>query len=343
MTPELQSVGDEAFVHEQSPELHHYTNAAGLKGILDSQCLWACHYASMNDGLEWIHAREVLERELPALMKEKIRVMGRGDKEFRHNVQQAGGLRKSSPKVTIEWIDMLYKATEASAYLKQIPFATPYILSFCSHAGDKKYEQENGLLSQWRGYGGKSSYAIVFDSKKLTDLIKLELNTHEALQLFFFDVKYDRSHEEIVEFFSGSIRQLTEAFERVITHKPQTQDDMKAFLSLSTRIKHRGFFEEREYRIVTFPFHKSYLEFVATMKNTDQMDTTSRQESREGDGPRHIKLFQGLGQELPINMIIVGPSNNQDADVAFAKRVVGNRKIKVRASETPLINRRANS
>ena len=52
---------------------------------------------------------------------------------------------------------------------KKLPFRhfEPYITSFCGHLDS--YDMENGLLSQWRGYGGEAGYALMFDSKQLAD------------------------------------------------------------------------------------------------------------------------------------------------------------------------------
>jgi hypothetical protein len=34
------------------PELHHYTTFAGLKGIVESNTLWATHFLDLNDSRE---------------------------------------------------------------------------------------------------------------------------------------------------------------------------------------------------------------------------------------------------------------------------------------------------
>ena len=43
---------------DQHPELFHYTNDHGLKGILESRCLWATHYTGLNDSTEVTLLRE---------------------------------------------------------------------------------------------------------------------------------------------------------------------------------------------------------------------------------------------------------------------------------------------
>jgi hypothetical protein len=65
-------------------------------------------------------------------------------------------------------------ATSFQGGVSGIPFATPYVASFCSHQNSSEYTKENGLLSQWRAYGGTDSYAIVFDATGIEALLELE-------------------------------------------------------------------------------------------------------------------------------------------------------------------------
>jgi hypothetical protein len=58
------------------------------------------------------------------------------------------------------------------------PLAETYITSLCSHYPDHAYEVKNGLLSQWRAYGGAERYCIVFDTEKL---IKLDTSKNLAI------------------------------------------------------------------------------------------------------------------------------------------------------------------
>jgi len=45
-------------VIKSHPELYHYTNAAGLKGIVESNSFWATYFGDLNDAQE-IHALRV--------------------------------------------------------------------------------------------------------------------------------------------------------------------------------------------------------------------------------------------------------------------------------------------
>lgn len=58
-------------ISEEYPELFHYTNSAGLSGIIQSQTLWATHYAYLNDAEEVKH---FLASRLPNVLHDAIAV-----------------------------------------------------------------------------------------------------------------------------------------------------------------------------------------------------------------------------------------------------------------------------
>ena len=83
---------------EEHPELFHYTNAAGLAGIIKNQTLWATHYAYLNDSEEIKHFHKnrlpnilqgVVDIRLNELIKQDPRsarsiIEQNGDKEGRN-------------------------------------------------------------------------------------------------------------------------------------------------------------------------------------------------------------------------------------------------------------------
>ena len=56
-----------AFVSEEYPTLFHYTDAAGVRGIVENNELWATHYHYLNDFTE-LHASR--DRILPTVLPE---------------------------------------------------------------------------------------------------------------------------------------------------------------------------------------------------------------------------------------------------------------------------------
>jgi hypothetical protein len=64
----------------------------------------------------------------------------------------------------------------------------PFVASFCTHAADQPYEQENGLLSQWRGYSGGDGYCLVFDAEALANLLGDEFDRSYWLHMSISEV-----------------------------------------------------------------------------------------------------------------------------------------------------------
>jgi len=104
-----------------------------------------------------------------------------------------------------------------------------------------------------------------------------------------------------------------------------------------TRLKHRGFFEEREVRCVTFPVTKEI------EGNYERLDTTYVSPAKpmkkihiRQDGAPYIETFDFDEQmPLPIKRIIVGPQENQARSKKEINDLIG-KKIEVHCSETPL-------
>ena len=55
-------------ISERHPELLHYTNIGGLKGIIKSNSIWATHYLFLNDTQEML----CLKRFLMQYCKEEV-------------------------------------------------------------------------------------------------------------------------------------------------------------------------------------------------------------------------------------------------------------------------------
>ena len=104
-----------------------------------------------------------------------------------------------------------------------------------------------------------------------------------------------------------------------------------------TRLKHQGFFEEREVRSVAFPMTEEIEENYKTMDPTyvSPGKPMKRIHVRR-DGAPYIEMFD-LGEEifLPIKRIIVGPQKNQARSKAEIEVLVG-KNVEVHCSETPL-------
>jgi hypothetical protein len=145
------------------PELHHYTTFSGLSGILQSNTIWATHFSALNDTTEVTVLRDPLTRVVANRFL-NYAIMRQGtDHLFSEFLTEHGGPQKVALGDAHRLIKILYEKIFAST------LADPFIASFCSHANDQSYEKENGLLSQWRGYGNE--FCIVFDTAVLVTLL----------------------------------------------------------------------------------------------------------------------------------------------------------------------------
>ena len=115
------------------PDLFHYTNSAGLPGILRSRSLWATHFQSLNDPSEMRYGIDQATSRIRALADE-------GPEEKCRFLRPVGELLDGSTVVV----------------------ATPYVVSF---------SDDGKLRSQWEKYGdGGVGFSIAFDLRQSSTL-----------------------------------------------------------------------------------------------------------------------------------------------------------------------------
>ena len=144
------------------PFLYHYTSETGFRGIVDSNSFWATYFADLNDSKEIHELRVPLVRELTAWFLPLVIEFRQSGLRANQVVSNAGGNARAAQDLARRWVNSLYSTTFEADETKRQAFCC--ITSFCSHANDQPYERENGLLSQWRGYGGAGGYCLVFDT-----------------------------------------------------------------------------------------------------------------------------------------------------------------------------------
>jgi hypothetical protein len=111
-------------------KLSHYTNVAGLTGIIDSGCLWASNVSFLNDRSELVHAL---------------------------GAARAAILKISSDAAVSKWSETLNHVVD---HLESGELPDTYAVCFC---------QDDDNLSQWRGYtGGEQGVAMTFDYQLLS-------------------------------------------------------------------------------------------------------------------------------------------------------------------------------
>jgi Protein of unknown function (DUF2971) len=295
----------ETAIAERPSELFHYTGIGGLEGIVKSQTLWATHAAFTNDSTEL----RVFSEKLPGILRPVVEIglaeLVRQNQSRQALIDEHGGTENAIAKVTAGFAAGMYKAIFGAAGIR--PFVEPYITSFCTSTSVDIDQQ--GLLSQWRGYGQEGGYAVVFDTHKLTLLLDEE-RERWSLDLFVGNVVYSRdTNEKVREELGEDIAIVATSVEELLKTLNGTKSLRNASAALvrcGCRYKHWGFHEEKEVRVIAIPANIGGLKEVKPRRHF----------VRAGTPVPCIHLFEGMTQlptkPLPIKRIIVGPHREKD-------------------------------
>ena len=335
-------------VHEEYPLVYHYTSRAGLEGILATQTLFATHYQYLNDKSEIQHMRTALIGNLQHVIKSWIRESFTGNEQQKRFLAEQGGEHVFAHNEAAKIVGTFYDVTFGGGRVGH-PFAEPFITSFCAHSDDEDYEQENGLLSQWRGYTeirANGGFSIVFDTERLSELLFRESGFYHLSNLAFGDVVYEGDIEGFYREFPDLLEKLEDSFAQIISGGPEDLSvHLDAFVNGVSRFKHRAFREEREVRIIICP---STPEFFKYLKGFDATFDPPDKEFKEvfhrpGTKTPTTRLFDYEKEEkLPVVKIIVGPHRNQEENAKFAKALVeqSGMDAMIHLSETPYLDAR---
>jgi hypothetical protein len=222
-----------------------------------------------------------------------------------------------------------------------------YITSLCGEHKEKDdYINQNGLLSQWRGYALDGGYAIEFEAEKLEEACRLEVSKYEYSHSRMCDLIYsdnDLATEELNEQVEHIFKFYIEASRIASSNSeelPDAEQSLPAFVNCITRYKHRGFKEENEVRIVKSPvlFTKEFLEAWKEENHVPTSEKTIRFREKNGIQIPYIELFDSQDIKLPIKRIIVGPHKDKNARAASLEVMLKKTDIKITVSDIPYIS-----
>jgi hypothetical protein len=299
-------------VSEKHDVLFHYTNGAGLKGILESQTLHATHYKYSNDTTEMVSiAPKLRELAEPSVRTVFGKLAEDGEKRARMNKE--GGIDKIVIHSVKALVDSIYNVTFGRPGKHK--FFEPYFVSFCGHTNP--YERESGLLSQWRGYGLESGYALVFDTKRLEELLLKEVAVHGYDLGGLGDVIYAGDEVGFKAEFPALIKAIQDAVPLLFDKKPANLSDLyREFVSSVSRYKHQGFREEQEVRLYLSPRDQA---LSAKLKEIDPTYADVHKDKKvksilfKDKLTPYINLFHDIeDRSLPITKIIVGPHADKE-------------------------------
>ncbi|HUC16737.1 MAG TPA: DUF2971 domain-containing protein [Acetobacteraceae bacterium] len=318
-------------------ELHHYTSFDALNGILSSNTLWATHFSYLNDTTEVTLLKRPLVDAVAAVFGARLGERCREDPRIARLVYCLGGREQVACREAKSLIEGLYQQTFSSP--ESIGAGEPFLVSFCTHAGDQAYERENGLLSQWRGYA-TGGCCIVFDTKPLAEMLGKEFDRYHYTFMEIAPVHYALEGVDVGRVFPDLVDNCVSFLLQALTAPgdPFVGDAFGLLLNGATHFKHQGFREEREVRIVAAAGSKA----LASQAEHEHSCFIAKPIKKVRDGvgqsgkKRYIALFEGMPDALPIKRLIVGPSPNQRANYERAHALVAG-SIPLMLSETPFV------
>jgi len=315
------------------PELHHYTRYTALESILGTNTLRATHYRQLNDTLEITMLKAAL---VEALIPRFIKIVAdRQDNEkIQRAVAETGGIESAARNAAEGLVGAFYDVSFGRP--ESFSFAEPYITSFCTHAG-RPYEMENGLLSQWRGYGGDGGFCLVFDTVELNRMLGLEFDAHYYVHANLLPVVYADGSQPVDALFPTLLERFVNYFSTVLDRDepPVLDDAFSPFVAGVSCYKHQGFREECEIRAVLIPGSQEVADRVRA-ENPDVSLAPLKQFHTDNRGRSCVTVFSDVDAKLPVKRIIVGPSRHQADNIERARALVGS-SIPIVASETPFI------
>ena len=318
-------------------KIYHYTTFDGLPKILKSQSLWATHYKFLNDYSEIILFKDKLISLLHPSVVEEYKKIIRENSITEEEISKEGGLDYLVQHDTKMLVDSLYRATWGIGDI--------YILSFCGEHKDP-YINENGLLSQWRGYGSGGGFALVFDTAKIEEILELEATKFQYSSGYLADLVYSDDDKKLKAEFSEDLAVLRNDVTRVFSQMQKRTEKggaqgLHELVRCTSRYKHKGFHEENEVRTVVMPtiHDKKMLDFTkekgATLK--DEKEIKFREQN--GQHIPYIELFNSDDITLPIEKIIVGPHAEQESRAASLRVMLKKTEIKITCSDIPYIGK----
>lgn len=327
------------------PELFHYTSISALRGMLETNTLWATRVSHLNDTSEmkrlWPHLEAELIRAVVSQLEKKVSPVP----EARKILENGGGAANLASVLVKEDLAVIRAVLRGESDI--LPNELPYVLSFTTHNGSAvsdTYHRRHGMLSQWHGYARGQGVAVVFDTKRIHALTIRETSRYNYWPAFFGDVIYDDA-PDIPAKLPDLFARMEEIARRTIARlggkeeKPYDEEHLSEIAIALMQLKHHAFREEQELRIVftpALPENESKMKEIGELPLDKHFKLVRHRAGVLGDIP-YIELFGDLGESLPIKRIIVGPSRHQLANKEQVCQLVGKRDIEVTLSETPFV------
>jgi len=193
--------------------LTHYTDLAGLKGIIENNELWLSHAAFLNDPQELEHGVDQTKKVLNNLLDDEA----------------VGATAKARQKLI----------KDIAADMEDFERPAAYIACFC---------QRSDILSQWRGYASRQGVSITFKMSGLRSCFS-DLDA-ELLQVAYGINEAKRHLKSVI---AEKFPDIVDDIDYLLGTEKNDEIRRKFKNLLATlvpRFKHFGFREEQEWRLV---------------------------------------------------------------------------------------------
>lgn len=311
-------------VASASDALFHYTTATGLVGIFSAGVMWSTAYYCTNDESELLDGTGVLE---PLFRSATSRMVAAND--ARAQVFANRGVN----------VFDYASGFERQIASKLLGILSPFITCFYRTASE--YDFQDGLLSQWRGYGHDGGYALQFSRRKLLAAVE-RTNSLRGLNYQLADVEYstDNARKTAVLKHEGA---FVAAYEDFLDDLAKLHDStnwtlrnplakltggpIEEYLDYLVQTKNAHFKEERECRL-------SHWQLVE--QNSENL--TVDYFTRGGLPIPFTKTPQSEFNALDcVDWILIGPGPRMDARFRSVVQLIrqSGLNIEVRASRIP--------
>jgi hypothetical protein len=317
--------------------LYHYTSKVGLQGIIESDRIGATHVRFLNDYTEFRQAfNEVYVEALTEAFREGL--PADMDSTGRRVIE--GVLSKRNRRGILRIIEDSGSATDA------------FVCSFTTLP--QRGPDPGDRLSQWRGYSHSGQgFSLGFDKVLLEKQIELdnpgakagvvECIYEDAEKLSFFqemgrnacarfNERWLQGSEAVPPGFTTINPAPTEEYIKASFYFVKSLSEATAqFFTTAARLKHSGFREECEWRIVLQARRDALVRSRFLKFRQGQFGQTPFVE---------IPLGLTAADTSPLRRIVVGPGSHKEDIKRWVELLLGTRGIRVRADNRPEIRDR---
>lgn len=276
--------------NDQNGVLVHYTDADSLSSIIETNQFWLSKVSNMNDTEEIKHGIKLINDAL-------------------NNPNYNRSIKKVINEVSHGLFEQLLLDFET---IKDKIVDSVFIASLSVHNSEKPKENKYGRLSMWRAYSSSKPVAICMNKQPF-------FGESAAMKAFTSPVVYTDENDS-----STLFKDLVESLSTYNNFAKSIDTDSLRRILLGIAVsgacclKHIGFEEEKEWRIVYLPTVFGPSEHIETKTVTIAGEKKLVSKMPLKDIP-DIGFF---GANIPslIEKVIIGPANNQ---VSVRDQVVG--------------------